>query len=145
MRAPASYLMRAFSAALGRFPARKLGLGSEDEPPAAITDACSWTTAAQRSTAWLVPLSRITIPVLGVVGAGDRSDPPEGCKRFIGHMSSRDKTFITAGLATGFKEDYNHPGVVVSKSAQQEIWPVVAEWIHVRAQCHAADARTSCG
>lgn len=126
---PGSLFTRALARTLGRFPARRFGLGPEDEPPAAMTDAAHWVTYGRRRPKFRNALNEITAPALAIVGAGDTVDPPIGCEHFIGHFASADKTFIRAGTDTGYSTDYDHPGIVVSKPAREEIWPLVADWL----------------
>lgn len=126
---PGSLFTRAIAHGLGRFPARRFGLGPEDEPPAAMTDAAHWVTYGRKRPEFRQALNTITAPALAVVGAGDTVDPPEGCERFVGHFASTDKTFIRAGTDTGYSVDYDHPGIVVSKPAREEIWPLAARWL----------------
>jgi predicted alpha/beta hydrolase len=130
---PGNLFTRALAYGLGRFPARRLGLGPEDEPPAAIADAAHWVTRGRRRPEFRQTLAKITAPALAVVGAGDTVDPPAGCERFVGHFASTDKTFIRAGTDTGYSTDYDHPGIVVGKPAREEIWPLVLEWLKERA------------
>ncbi|MES1943887.1 hypothetical protein PC39_07229 [Salinisphaera sp. PC39] len=129
---PANLFTRALAYGLGRFPARRLGLGPENEPPAAMADACRWVAAGRRRPAFRRALASVTSPVLAIAGAGDRVDPAAGCERLIGHFSGTDKTFVRAGTDTGYTVDYDHPGIVVSKPARAEIWPLVTDWLRSR-------------
>lgn len=129
---PTNLLMRALAYGLGRFPGRRLGLGPEDEPPAAFADAARWVARGRRRPEFRQTLAKITAPTLAVVGAGDTIDPPAGCERFIGHFAATDKTFVRAGVETGYSTDYDHPGIVVGKRARGEIWPLVTEWLKER-------------
>ncbi len=115
---------------LGRLPAGRFAPGPLDEPAPAIVDACDWTTAACRSPGFLAQLAAIRVPVLALVGAGDESDPPAGCRQFAERFGSEDCTFMVAGTETGFSEDFSHAGIVVSRAAPQEIWPLVRTWLH---------------
>ncbi len=126
---PVSWLTNLVSRSLGRFPARRLGLGPMDEPPEAMEDAVRQVTEGRRKPDIRESLHRVEVPVLAISGLGDRVDPTEGCERLISHFSSTDKRFLAAGRKTGFLEDYDHPGIVVSKPAQQEIWPLVLDWL----------------
>lgn len=126
---PWSLLTRGMSHAMGRVPARRVGLGPEDESPEALDDACAWV-ARGRDSPWMIDaLARIDCPVLGLAGAADTVDPPEGCRQFVDALGSRDKQFQVAGKAQGFAEDYNHPGIVVSRVAREDIWPRVSDWM----------------
>ncbi|MCC5858130.1 MAG: alpha/beta fold hydrolase [Ectothiorhodospiraceae bacterium] len=126
---PVSWLTSLVSHRLGRFPARRLGLGPVDEPPEAMDDAIRQVTEGRRKPDIRESLHRITVPVLAISGLGDKVDPTAGCERLVAHFASKDKRFIRAGRKTGFLQDYDHPGIVVSKPAQQEIWPLVLDWL----------------
>ncbi len=126
---PVSWLTSVVSRRLGRFPARRLGLGPMDEPPEAMIDAIRQVTEGRRKPEIRQSLRRITVPVLAISGLGDKVDPTRGCEMLVSYFSSKDKRFIAAGKANGFLEDYDHPGIVVSKPAQQEIWPLVLDWL----------------
>lgn len=131
---PLSHVLTSASRLLGRFPARRLGIGAEDEPPPVIADACRWTTESRRNSAFLETLHTVDVPALGIVGAGDTSDPPDGCRQFFARLSSVDPIFQIAGTDTGFAEDYSHAGIVVAKNARAEIWPLLSDWIAARAE-----------
>jgi len=123
------FATRMLTAALGRFPARRFGLGSRDEPPAAMRDASRLVVEGRRRPDIRRALAKVEVPVLAISGSGDNVDPSEGCRRLIEHFASRDKRFIAAGRAQGYLADYDHPGIVVSKQARQEIWPLVRDWL----------------
>lgn len=123
---------RAITRLLGRLPARAAGLGPVDEPPAVVLDACNWVARGRRSPELAAELARIQAPILALSGAADRVDPAAGCRRFIEPMASTDKTFLVAGRDQGFECDYDHPGIVVSKPAQREIWPRIGTWLACR-------------
>lgn len=129
---PANRLTRGLARALGYFPARAAGLGPENEPVAAMADATRWVETGRRQRDLRDALARIGQPVLALSGVADRVDPSVGCERFIGHFASTDKTFERAGKARGYRMDYDHPGIVVSKTAQREIWPRVVHWLDER-------------
>lgn len=126
---PWNYLTRLLVLLLGRLPGKWVGLGPENEPRAAVLDACRWVQLAQgKDPRMQRALSAIDLPVLAMVGAGDTVDPPEGCRKFISHMPSHDKTFIEAGKQSGYSVDFGHPNIVISKQAQREIWPQLLQW-----------------
>lgn len=132
LRWPGRLFIHAASRMAGHFPARRLGLGPENEPTAAMDDACHWTTQGQKNRRLQTQLAAVRCPVLAVVGGADKVDPPEGCERLLTHMSSKDVTYCRADKSRGFKEDYNHPGIVVSKAARDEVWPLVHDWLAAR-------------
>lgn len=126
---PGHVVTRGLSRLLGYFPARAAGLGPENEPAAAMLDATRWVASGRRRPHLRHSLARITQPVLAISGAGDHVDPSAGCERFIGHFSSRDRRFVRAGKATGYSTDFDHPGIVISKAAQAEVWPLAGDWL----------------
>lgn len=129
---PMSWLVLLMARALGRFPARRLGLGPKDEPPAAMADAARMVTEGRRRPALRRALRRITAPVLAISGMADEVDPTPGCRRFIEHFASEDSHFVAAGREQGFRNDFGHPDIVASKAAAAEIWPLVTAWIDAR-------------
>lgn len=126
---PGSWGTRLLTALYGRFPARRLGLGPRDEPPAAMDDAIRLVVEGRRRPQLREALRRIEAPTLAISGAGDKGDPSEGCRRLIDHFVSTDKRFVLAGRSQGYAVDYDHAGIVVSKEARQEIWPLVRDWL----------------
>ncbi|MES1923708.1 alpha/beta fold hydrolase [Salinisphaera sp. T31B1] len=129
---PANRLTRGLARLRGHFPARAAGLGPENEPLAAIIDATRWVESGRRRPDIRQALSTIDIPVLALSGAADRVDPSEGCRRFVDHFASTDRTFERLGRATGYPEDFDHPGLVVSRPARERVWPRIAGWMSER-------------
>jgi len=129
---PFSWVTLAMSRWLGYFPARRAGLGPGDEPPAAMEDTVGIVTRGRREPGLRDALGRIATPVLAVSGSGDNVDPTAGCRRFVSHFASRDRRFVEAGVAHGFSRDYDHPGIVASREAGEEIWPLVRGWLESR-------------
>ncbi len=135
---PGNLFARGVARLLGRVPARWVGLGPEDESPATMTDAGRMVADGRRQPELREQLGRLTQPTLAIVGAGDRVDPPEGCERFVGHFASTDRTFLKAGTHNGFEVDFDHPGIVISKPARAQIWPLVRDWLDARCATRSA-------
>lgn len=129
---PGSWLTLAISMARGHLPARMAGLGPEDEPRAAMQDAVRWTTSARRGAPWLNTLRALPVSQLALAGAGDTTDPPEGCARFARRLASQDAHFELLARSRGWAEDYDHAGMIVSRNARAEVWPYVTEWLRRR-------------
>lgn len=140
---PGNLLTRGISRVYGGLPSQAARLGPEDEPLAAIQDATNWVAKGRRETTLRDELNRLTQPVLAISGAGDTVDPGRGCRRFISHFASRDRKFVSAGRTTGYSEDFSHPGIVISKTAQREIWPLLPAWIAVHSQTKGAGDATA--
>lgn len=116
---------------IGYLPAPRLGLGPEIEPAEAMIEVIGWKAlggrwASRDGTSYWEGLSRITLPVFCFAAAADKNDPPEGCKILFDHLGSAEKTFILLGKKNGFRKDYDHIGMIVSKEAQDEVWPLTA-------------------
>lgn len=135
---PGSWLTLAISASLGHLPARLAGLGPEDEPRAAMQDAVRWTTTARRGAPWLDSLRALPLPQLALAGAGDTTDPPEGCARFARRLAAHDAHFELLARSRGWAEDYDHAGMVVSRNARAEVWPYVTDWLRRKMPAGAA-------
>lgn len=126
---PWNLYIRGKARLFGRFPSRRIGLGPEDEPIAAIDDACRWRMNTQRGGDLLAPLKNIQCPVLAFAGGADDRDPPAGCEKLLTHMTSTDENYILLAKQHGYSQDYDHPGIVVSKAAVREVWPRVVDWV----------------
>jgi oxygen-independent coproporphyrinogen-3 oxidase len=130
----ASRAFRRWSLVLGRFPARRLGLGPEDELPHVMAQWMTWNLQANwrgdDGTDYFGGIAHLEMPILTMAGSGDtRFAPPEACRALFDMIGSRDKTFVLCGKATGYSEDFTHPGLVVSRAAQAEIWPRISAWL----------------
>ncbi|MGM0454269.1 MAG: alpha/beta fold hydrolase [Thermodesulfobacteriota bacterium] len=134
---PVAWGLSFFLKWLGYLPAPKLGLGPEIEPAGVIRETIGWKKLAGkwRNAAGLSywdGLARIDVPVLSLAAAADKNDPPEGCRQLHERLGSEEKAFVLLGEQTGFSKNYDHIGMVISPSAQQEIWPCVTLWLENR-------------
>lgn len=118
---------------LPNFPAPTFGLGPEVEPTGEILDYIRWKTrgtwSAADGTSYQDGLSSIQIPVLVFAGEADKEDPPSGCRSMMEALGSQDKTFVHLAKHEGFSQDYGHVELIVSKAAQQEVWPRISQWL----------------
>lgn len=131
--------IRGVSVALGRFPARRLGLGPEDELPGVMRQWMSWNLTGywrgDDGTDYFARLAELDAPVLAIAGAGDHTfAPPRACRALLDKIGARDRTFVVAGRATGFSADYGHAGLFASREARAELWGRVAAWMRERAE-----------
>ena len=131
--------MRFASRHLGRFPARLLRLGPEDELPGVMEQWMDWNIRGhwigRDGTDYSEALGGITLPLLFLAGTGDhRFAPPDACRGLSELVGSPDKLFIEAGLATGFRRDYDHVELIVSRDARLEVWPLLADWLAAHAR-----------
>ncbi|SDG99906.1 Lysophospholipase, alpha-beta hydrolase superfamily [Pseudomonas flavescens] len=132
---------------LRRFPAlsgTRLGRGPEDEPVGIARDFLRWGRLfgrfADGERDWWAGLREVTVPVLGVAGAGDRQDPAWACRALYRQFASARGEFVVLGREQGFTEDYGHVEMLVSKAAQTEVWPLLLRWLRHGCTSAADDA-----
>ncbi|RMV75923.1 Esterase/lipase/thioesterase protein [Pseudomonas savastanoi pv. glycinea] len=71
------------------------------------------------------------MPVLAVAAAGDHQDPVWACRTLFDQIgAAQHKQFLCLGREHGFDEDFDHVRMLVSKAAQQQVWPRVIEWLN---------------
>lgn len=119
---------------LGYLPAPKMGLGPEIEPAGVIRETIGWKKLGGKwcnseGFSYWDGLADIKVPVLSLAAAADKSDPPAGCRRLHDRLGSGEKAFVVLGTQTGFSMDYDHVGMVVSRTAREEVWPYVTMWL----------------
>lgn len=117
----------ALSRLLGRFPARALRFGNEDEAAEIIAEWMEWNVRG----AWLgtdgfdyfAGLAALSTPYLGVAGEADRVfAPPAACRHLVDHVgTARKKLLIEPGLS--------HAGLVLSERAKTSCWPNIVAWL----------------
>jgi pimeloyl-ACP methyl ester carboxylesterase len=129
-----------------RLPGEPFGLGPEWEPAPLVREWMRWNLLG----IWRTPeggdyLSRLRdadIPLLALAGAGDRMlAPPEAVLDLACRFGSDDRRFVVAGVRHGFGADYDHAGMVVSRGARDDVWPLVRDWLAARAAAGAPQAR----
>jgi len=79
---------------------------------------------------YMIHLPKVTTPILSICGKGDTLVAPEsGCEDLLNAFKNPKNKLLFCSKANGFKEDYNHSRLILSRSAEAEIWPRVLEWI----------------
>ncbi len=134
-------MVRGMSLAFGRFPARRLRLGAEDELPHVMAQWMLWNLRGRWG--WeggpdlLDELAGVDVPTLAAAGSGDRVfAPPALCRRLLDRLGAPEKTFREFGTRTGCSEDFSHAGLVVSRAASREVWPELLAWMErVESRC----------
>ena len=125
---------RAFSRLAGRFPARILRLGPEDELGGVMAQWMTWQIEGHwrgdDGTDYEAGLRPLRALALVITGAGDRFEaPPPAVHALFSRLGSADRSFLLCGRSTGFSTDFDHAGLVVSRAARAEIWPRILEWL----------------
>lgn len=130
---PVVWLLRAL---LGRFEhlsGPRLKRGPEDEPIGLVKEALNihglFGRFADAQRDWWGGLASVQAPLLVVAGSNDPQDPEWACRKLFDQFGSSQRTFLCLGRAQGFSEDYGHVDMLVSKAAQNEVWPLLARWL----------------
>jgi pimeloyl-ACP methyl ester carboxylesterase len=108
--------------------------GPEDEPMGVLLESMRWHGLfgrfGDKKDDWWSGLRHVQVPLLCVAGAGDHQDPEWACRELFEQMGSEQKAFWCLGRQEGFSEDFGHVQMLVSKAAQAQVWPKVAEWLN---------------
>ena len=134
MRRLATLFAVGVSRLFGRFPARLVGLGPEDELGGVMVQWMTWQLEGHwrgdDGTDYEALLTALDLPMLFVAGAGDRVEaPPAAVHALFQLTGSRDRTFLLCGRDSGFSEDFGHATILVSRAARDEVWPRIVDWI----------------
>lgn len=123
-----------FTQLVGRFPARRLRLGTEDVPREFVADfqrwvgTGAWTTASGRD--YRAGLATITVPVLSVLGAADTLlCAPDSGRAFAAELiaAPRSEVWLVG--------HHDHPGLVpdhmrlVAEPSAAPLWSRIATWL----------------
>jgi oxygen-independent coproporphyrinogen III oxidase len=123
---------------LGYAPGPLFKLGPENEFRGVMNQWFRWNWngrwTGHDGFDYLEGLGRITVPALCVAGGGDRFIAPyQGCRRLYNALGGPDKQMMFCAKSEGYGEDYSHARIITSRRAQQEIWPIISEWLAKRA------------
>lgn len=123
--------------ARGYFPARALGIGSDDEPLEYFEQFLTWArTGRWQSRAgenYLSGLARFSGKTLAVVGAADRLNCRPTCARLFAERLGGSVDFLIAGRQSGPQRyalpfDPDHMSLVLDARATP-LWDHIAHWI----------------
>jgi len=133
-RGAGARLIRAVSRLRKRFPAKLLGLGPEDELEGVMVQWMTWNIeghwVGRDGVDYQEGFRRIDCPTLVIAGAGDRFfAPPPACRGLYDLVGSDRKDWLLCGRQTGFREDFDHVSILVSRGARTEVWPKICQWL----------------
>lgn len=127
-------LFSAMAHTYGRFPARRLGLGTADESVGYVDDltrfwrADAWT--ARDGFDWAAALPGLATPTLSVSGAGDYPEARPHCaRRFVDPLPAA--TSWVVGRGSGLTVDPGHMALVTDPRCAPW-WRAAAGWIRDR-------------
>lgn len=119
---------------LGYAPGKKFGLGPHNEGYYTMKQWFDWNLQkkfnGESDFDYLNEMKGITIPILSICAEGDKFiAPKEGVLNYLNAYKNPNNKFVCCSTKNGFKEDYSHSRIMVSKNAINEIWPQVRDWI----------------
>ncbi|MBX8493918.1 alpha/beta fold hydrolase [Pseudomonas cichorii] len=114
----------------------RLKRGPEDEPIGVVLESMRWHGLfgrfGDRDSNWWTGLASVEVPILAVAAVGDHQDPVWACQMLFDQFGSQQREFLCLGREHGFNEDFDHVRMLVSKGAQQQVWPRVLGWLQER-------------
>jgi predicted alpha/beta hydrolase len=124
-------VMRMIARAAGRFPSRRLKLGTDDESLAYVEQFATWWRAddwrALDGFSYWRALPEVRTRVLGVVGAGDRlMSPPADARGVIARLPNARLEIV--GRRSGMAIDPGHMALVLDERSRPA-WELVARFI----------------
>ncbi len=128
----------AVSRRVGRFPARRLRLGSDDEPREYFEDfdrfARSGRWSSRDGEDYLAALARVRAPVLQLVSEGDRLEcVPESGARFVARCGGPHEVVVVSRADDGGPAP-GHMGLVTSGRVGSA-WARVESWMRAVPGC----------
>ncbi|MFO0577889.1 MAG: alpha/beta hydrolase [Polyangia bacterium] len=132
-RAAYAALLRALP--LGYLPVRALGLGSADEPAAYLRQLGDWTRrddwTDRRGRSYLSELPAVSVPVLSVVGQGDRLMAVPECQLRLLRGVRGPLCHWPVGRLAGDGADPGHIDLLRDPRLRPR-WHDIARWIRAR-------------
>ncbi|KAA1251171.1 hypothetical protein F0Q45_05835 [Mycobacterium simiae] len=116
----------------GSFPARRLRLGPENEPVAALQDAICWGRAERSWGELSESLSMVDLPVLAFTAPRDVIAPPSRCDRLANLFASTDRRVQSAGRRQGFGRNHTHESTLLHPAAAADVFPFLQDWLTTR-------------
>ncbi|MDH1261426.1 alpha/beta fold hydrolase [Pseudomonas sp. GD03944] len=133
----ARLLLRCFPVLSGH----RLKRGPEDEPIGVALESLRWHGLFGRfgdsERDWWAGLAEVRVPVMAVTATGDAQDPAWACRALLDQFGSAVREYLCLGKGEGFTSDFGHVAMLVSKEAQQEVWPLVEQWLRKSPQVAA--------
>lgn len=127
----------------GVFPARRFGLGPEDEPVAALADAISWGAAERTGAGLSTVLSAVDVPLLVFTAPRDAIAPAARCDRLARPFAGTDARVQSAARRTGFSRNHSHESPLLHPAAVTDVFPFLRDWLVARTGAATQDSDTA--
>lgn len=105
----------------------------EPAPGPLMRQFAEWVRSGEfgsdRTRSWQAGLSEITVPIFCMGGSADFFCPPGANADVINHVGSAMKRYRLFSTAVGGMTDYGHGDLFVGRTAPDEVFPAVHDWI----------------
>ncbi len=134
---PVEWVARSLLKHFGGVSGTRSMRGPEDEPAGLLIESLRWHGLfgrfGEKGRDWLAGLAEAQMPTLMVTAEGDRQDPPSACQALLERFGSENRVYLCLGPQTGFSTAFSHVQMLVSKAAQEEVYPLVSHWLQHQA------------
>jgi len=115
-------------------PGKLLKIGEENEPYYLMEQWFNWNLnknfTGKNGTYYLQKIIEIEIPILSICAESDKFiAPKQGCYQFLKSFKNNENKFVVCSKENGFKEDYSHSRIILSRNASKEVWQICRDWI----------------
>ena len=115
-------------------PARYLRNGIPDEATVLADQFADWIDhgvmrSLDHQTIWSDRLDEVKLPLLMMAAARDLQRPSGASRAAFEAMGSLDKTWIEAGISSGFSLDFGHDDLVAGRASPVEVFPKIRAWL----------------
>lgn len=127
----------------GYLPAKKLGLGSDDEPAAVYRDCKRWVYSRRN---WQDPSdgfdylaalrhAKNLLATLHLAGQNNTFlGHPTDVQQLMRDMHNPADQFVLLSTANGFQQDYDHLSMCIAASAEEDHFGLIRDWIKSNVQ-----------
>jgi predicted alpha/beta hydrolase len=128
------FLSKYISLIIKHIPAKTFGFAPHNESYFTMKQWFNWNLKRDFKGLgdfdYLQNMKSIRIPILSISGEGDKFIAPQkGVLAYLNAFENPKNKFLHCSLSKGFREDYNHRSILLSKNARNEIWGLVQNWI----------------
>lgn len=107
--------------------------GPEQEPVGVAKEFIRWSGffsgwRPQKGKSFWKTLSPKTIPLIAFGAQKDSGDPAKYCKK-LAEAISENAEYHLLSKKNGYSRDYGHVNMIVSKEAENEVWPKLITWL----------------